>query len=413
METQEIATHIVQKLVQAGHIAYFAGGWVRDYIMGHPSYDIDIATDAPPQKILDIFPNTIHVGMAFGVVIVSMHGKQFEIATFRKDIGYEDGRTPLRIESATPQEDAQRRDFTINGMFYDPIEEKIYDYVNGTDDIKKEVIRTIGNPHERFWEDRLRMIRAIRFSAKLGFSIELETQEAIAKNAYSLFPAVSMERIWQEFNRMAKNPRFDYALVEMHRLKLLGTIFPELESIHLHDIKKAVSSFSHFPQEATTIAFLLELFPNKDLKGVEEMCRYLKAANKDIKFASLLLEARQLVSQENEGYQYPEHHKWSQFYAHPQAFLCLEIIAARYSNEERKSFLEKNHERSSLLHPHIQRIQERRPVVSASHLQEYGIQGKSLGPLLKEAENISINQNLENPDDVIRILKQSPLWVNA
>ena len=137
MDAQAHATEIVKKLNKAGYIAYFAGGWVRDHVMKHPSSDIDIATNAPPEKILDLFPRTILVGLAFGVVIVSVNGHQFEVSTFRKDIGYADGRKPLKIELATPQEDAQRRDFTINGMFYDPQEETIYDYVHGVEDIKR------------------------------------------------------------------------------------------------------------------------------------------------------------------------------------------------------------------------------------------------------------------------------------
>jgi len=125
------ARAIVTKLVRTGYIAYFAGGWVRDYVMGHPSEDIDIATNASPAEIMDLFPHTILVGLAFGVVIVVIEGHQFEVATFRKDVGYLDGRHPSGIEMSTPQEDALRRDFTINGMFYDPLEEVIHDFVQG------------------------------------------------------------------------------------------------------------------------------------------------------------------------------------------------------------------------------------------------------------------------------------------
>ncbi len=122
MEAQKYATEVVKKLKKAGYIAYFAGGWVSDYLLKHPSSDIDIATDAPTQIILDLFPQTILVGLSFGVVIVIIDGHQFEVASFRKDISYSDGRKPEQIEFSTPQEDANRRDFTINGMFYDPID---------------------------------------------------------------------------------------------------------------------------------------------------------------------------------------------------------------------------------------------------------------------------------------------------
>src|SRR5690348_7960761 len=129
MPTTSIATKVVKRLANAGHIAYFAGGWVRDFLMKQPSDDIDIATSASIDQTCSLFPKTIPVGVAFGIVIVVEEGHQFEVATFRKDRGYIDGRRPTGIDPATPKEDAQRRDFTINGMFFDPLEEKIYDFV--------------------------------------------------------------------------------------------------------------------------------------------------------------------------------------------------------------------------------------------------------------------------------------------
>ena len=176
-ETKKIATAIVRKLVAAGYTAYFAGGWVRDYLMGHPSEDIDLATDAPPEKIIDLFPKTLLVGVAFGVVVVIVDGHQFEVATFRRDIDYADGRKPSKIELSTAEEDAFRRDFTINGMFYDPLTNQILDYVGGQEDLKKKIIRAIGNPHKRIQEDRLRMIRAVRLSCRFDFQIEEKTKE--------------------------------------------------------------------------------------------------------------------------------------------------------------------------------------------------------------------------------------------
>ena len=224
----DLAKEIVQRLSQAGYTAYFAGGWVRDYLMKHPSDDIDIATDAPTEVILQLFPRTILVGLSFGVVVVVMKGQQFEVATFRRDIDYTDGRKPTRVERSSPEEDASRRDFTINGMFYDPVEEIVHDYVNGTADIKLGVIRTIGDPYLRFSEDRLRMIRAVRFSARFGFVIDQDTQEAILANAETLFPAVAMERVWQEFCKMVRFPNVDHAMIELHRLGLASRDLPSV-----------------------------------------------------------------------------------------------------------------------------------------------------------------------------------------
>jgi poly(A) polymerase len=272
MDVLTHATAIVKKLVRAGFIAYFAGGWVRDHVMGHDSADIDIATSAAPLEIMDLFPNTILVGLAFGVVIVVIEGHQFEVATFRKDLHYINGRKPEGIELSTPEEDALRRDFTINGLFYDPLEHIIHDYVHGIEDIKKGIIRTIGNPHERFFEDRLRMLRAFRFSARFGFAIDPVTQQAIKENANKFFPAVAMERVWQEFNKMASYPRFDQAIVEMHRLELLDEIFPELRGLHLKELRHFVSAYAHFPKSCPTILYLMELFPALSLEQKISNC---------------------------------------------------------------------------------------------------------------------------------------------
>src|SRR3990167_4716975 len=171
MTAFSIACDIVKKLNSLGFIAYFAGGWVRDFLMNRTSDDIDIATSATVEDLQRIFQKTIPVGVSFGIIIVVEKGHQFEVATFRKDEGSRDGRRPISIEPATPEKDAERRDFTINGLFYDPIEKKILDFVQGREDIKLGVIRAIGNPHDRFLEDRLRMIRAVRYASRFHFSI--------------------------------------------------------------------------------------------------------------------------------------------------------------------------------------------------------------------------------------------------
>ena len=262
MDAELIAKEIVYKLVKAGHVAYFAGGWVRDYIMDHPSNDIDIATDAPPDKILDLFPRTILVGLSFGIVVVLVDSHQFHLSTFRKDFQYLDGRHPEGVEFTTAEEDAKRRDFTLNGMFYDPLQEVIHDFVGGMQDIKKKLIRAIGNPYERILEDRLRMIRAVRFAARFGFTIDQETQQAIRENADTLFPAVAMERVWDELTKMAGGPHFDQALIEMDRLGLLSVIFPDLKGVKSNEIRKRVSSFPFFPKRIhRAYYFSLSYFP--------------------------------------------------------------------------------------------------------------------------------------------------------
>lgn len=261
MDHSSSALHVVKTLSKAGHIAYFAGGWVRDFIMKHPSDDIDIATSASVEEIQALFPKTIPVGVAFGIVIVVIHSHQFEVATFRKDRGYVDGRRPTGIDPASPEEDAQRRDFTINGLFYDPQADQIFDFVGGLDDIRKGVIRAIGDPIERFTEDRLRMMRAVRYSTRFGFPIESDTLQAILKFASTLLPSVAMERVWQEFKKMSQFAHFDAGLVTLHQLNLLPTIFPQLKDLSTQQIQQRVKYIPLFPKNSPTIAELLELFP--------------------------------------------------------------------------------------------------------------------------------------------------------
>lgn len=398
------AVEIVKKLVSHGHIAYFAGGWVRDYIMGHPSDDIDIATSASPEQILDLFPRTILVGLQFGVVIVPRGEHQYEVATFRKDLDYVNGRKPERIEKASPQEDALRRDFTINGMFYDPIEDKIHDYVGGIEDIRQRLIRSIGNPHERFFEDRLRMIRAFRFAARFGFAIEKETQLAIQEHAERLFPAVAMERVWQEFCKMQLSPHFDRALIEMHRLRLLEVIFPEVEKMHLKTLEQQLAPMAQFPKESSPLQFIYELFPQKSREDLEFLAKYLKAPNRELE---LLLFYQQHFPFLFKNSDYEN----ASFYAHPYAQTSLEIYAAHLPENEKKMFLTQHQNLQDRLKAHTDRLKQKKALLTAEHLKKEGIlPGKNMGALLKEAEKLSINQNLSSSEMVLEALKQSKAW---
>lgn len=200
----EAAKKILLKLRNAGYQAYFVGGCVRDMLMGKPIEEIDIATSAPPVIVSTIFPDTLALGAAFGIIVVKENNRLFEVATFRSDENYQDGRHPERVIFSSMKEDALRRDFTINGMYYDPFEEKLFDLVEGRRDLEKRVIRAIGHPKLRFSEDKLRILRAIRFSSSLGFTLDPATERAIIKEAPSLVCSVSPERIWQELKKMLK-----------------------------------------------------------------------------------------------------------------------------------------------------------------------------------------------------------------
>lgn len=224
------AEKIVRSLREGGHEAYFAGGCVRDMVMGVAPEDFDIATSARPEEVMALFPRTAAVGAQFGVVLVHMQTADYEVATFRADMGYSDGRHPDRIEFCSAREDVLRRDFTINGMLYDPIEEKLLDWVGGRDDIRRRTIRTIGESERRFEEDKLRLLRGVRFACRLGYAIEENTYEAMCQKAAKL-AEVSTERIRDELVRILTGLNAGRALRMMHDIGLLAAILPEVEAM--------------------------------------------------------------------------------------------------------------------------------------------------------------------------------------
>jgi tRNA nucleotidyltransferase/poly(A) polymerase len=185
MKTEEkLARRIVETLQSEGEAAYFVGGCVRDRLLGRDIQDWDVATSAPAAKVRSLFEKSEEVGAAFGVVLVHGDGATVEVATFRKDFDYHDGRRPERVTfTSSVEEDVHRRDFTINGLLYDPLQDKVLDLIAGQEDITNRLVRAIGNPLERFEEDHLRMLRAVRFAARLGFEIEPATRNAIRKSA--------------------------------------------------------------------------------------------------------------------------------------------------------------------------------------------------------------------------------------
>ncbi len=224
------ALQIVHTLRKNGHEAYFVGGCVRDLLLKKNPKDFDIATDAVPDRVKILFPRTIPVGAQFGVMIVVEDGENFEVATFRADHGYQDGRRPASIEFTNAKEDAVRRDFTVNGLFYDPISKKVLDWVGGQKDLKKKVIRAIGDPKKRFTEDKLRLLRAVRFASVLGFKIEPKTFAAVRKLAPKI-NEVSQERVRDELVKMFTGPDPALALTLLDKSGLLKEVLPEVEKM--------------------------------------------------------------------------------------------------------------------------------------------------------------------------------------
>jgi poly(A) polymerase len=231
---REFAVDVVRRLQSAGFRALWNGGCVRDLLMGRVPKDYDVATDARPEAVRNLFGQrrTLAVGASFGVIIVlgSKEAGNIEVATFRTEGPYLDGRRPEHVDFAGPEDDARRRDFTINGMFYDPLSEQVHDYVGGEKDLAAGVVRAIGRPSDRMAEDKLRMLRAVRFAATLEFQLDGPTADAVRAMAPEIH-VVSAERIAQELKRMLVDPHRRRAMELAHDTQLLLEILPELRPI--------------------------------------------------------------------------------------------------------------------------------------------------------------------------------------
>jgi poly(A) polymerase len=226
---REFAKEVVSRLRSAGYQSLWAGGCVRDLILGLAPTDFDVATNATPDEVMQLFPRTHPVGVSFGVVLVvgPKSAGEIEVATFRSDGAYVDGRRPQTVIFSTPQEDASRRDFTINGMFYDPLNGEVYDYVGGKADLHAGVVRAIGDPRARFAEDKLRLLRAVRFAARFSFAIDPSTLDALVAMA-SQVRVVAPERIAQELKRLLMHRSRARGMEMAFQTGLVEAVLPEL-----------------------------------------------------------------------------------------------------------------------------------------------------------------------------------------
>jgi tRNA nucleotidyltransferase/poly(A) polymerase len=225
---REFAVGVVRRLREAGHQALWAGGCVRDELLGLVPKDYDVATDATPEQVRRLFRRTVAVGAAFGVIeVLGPRPLSVEVATFRSDVSYSDGRHPDRVVFSSPREDAERRDFTINGMFFDPIEDRLIDYVGGQGDLQARVLRAIGDPERRFTEDKLRMLRGARLATRFNLTIDPATADAIRAMAGQI-TVVSAERIAVELHKLLVDPQRARGVILMYELGLMEVVLPEL-----------------------------------------------------------------------------------------------------------------------------------------------------------------------------------------
>ena len=288
MSNQSVAISVIQRLREAGFEALLAGGCVRDRLLGREAKDYDVATNAEPAQVMDLFKRTIKVGAQFGVVIVLVDQEQIEVATFRSDAEYIDGRRPTQVHFTTAQEDAARRDFTINGMFYDPIEDLVIDYVDGQADLAKRIIRTIGKPDDRFQEDYLRMLRAVRFSAQLGFAIEANTLNAIKTYAPQI-EKISQERISMELEGILCCDHRAEGLTLLMDTGLSKVILPHLTD---PDLLKARDVLSHLESPVGYEPGLAGLCVALDWEQAEVQLDLFKLSRQQTRHIQYLLEHR-------------------------------------------------------------------------------------------------------------------------
>lgn len=308
---RSFARTVVQRLRDAGFHALWAGGCVRDQVLGRTPKDYDVATTATPDQVIELFGRrrTVAVGASFGVVMVLGPSKadgQVEVATFRTDGEYSDGRRPDSVQFCSPEEDARRRDFTINGMFYDPVLDQVIDYVGGHDDLQRKVVRAIGDAYDRFTEDKLRMLRAVRFAATFRFALDPDTAKAVHTLRKQL-NQVSVERIMQELRRMLAHETRAHALELLYETELMPEILPELFDDEGREIVSRpwlVAAIGALTSKDYEPAMALLLQPLHDptqsdskrrLSKVQAVCRRLKMSNDEIEAIGWILDSSATV----------------------------------------------------------------------------------------------------------------------
>jgi len=329
---REFAVEIVRQLRAAGYIAYWAGGCVRDLLLGKEAKDYDVATDSRPESVRQVFGprKTKAVGAAFGVILV--HGPGFagdvEVATFRAEGPYLDGRRPSQVVFCTPEQDALRRDFTINGMFFDPLSNEVHDYVGGQADLTARIVRAIGDPRARFEEDKLRLLRAIRFAAVLDFQLEAETRQAVVEMA-STIHIVSVERITQEWRRMLLDPGRVRALSLAAETGLLRENFREIPPDWLRDSPDwplTLAAMSAWKQVSFSgaLALLFWRVPGITSETLRSLCRRLRFSNEEQDLLLWLFEYRTAIH----GIKQFPTWKWKRLLAQPHTPELLTLLRA-------------------------------------------------------------------------------------
>jgi tRNA nucleotidyltransferase/poly(A) polymerase len=400
MNSREFAIDVVQRLQAASFTALWAGGCVRDQAVGKTPKDYDVATSATPDQVRELFgrKRTLAIGASFGVITVlgPKSADPIEVATFRRDTGYSDGRRPDAIEFTDAREDAIRRDFTINGMFYDPIADQVIDYVGGLEDLERKVIQAIGNPHERIEEDKLRMLRAIRFAATFDFSLEAETMKAVQQRANEI-NIVSAERIGAELRRMLKSPNRAVAVKLLRESKLLDYVLKGSENLPANQFEPMLQSLSRLEGDSFACATSILVLPFGDLKIVEQLVDDWKISNEEKKVLAWILKHHDTFRQASKM-------AWSKLQPlliQPESRSLLEVMAARGRCSKEVDYCrERLQWPAEKLNPN--------PFLDGGQLKELGVlPGPLFGKILKELRGKQLDGEITNVDAAIEFARNA------
>jgi tRNA nucleotidyltransferase/poly(A) polymerase len=394
------ALEIAQKLRAAGYESLWAGGCVRDQVLGITPKDYDVATSATPDQIRDLFGHrrTLPIGAAFGVVTVlgPRAAGQIEVATFRSDATYSDGRHPDSVTFTNAERDAQRRDFTINGLFYDPIAEEVVDYVDGQQDLERRTIRAIGNPRLRLNEDKLRMLRAVRFAATFGFEIEPATLAAIQEMAPDI-TTVSAERIGMEIRRMLLDANRATALRLLRDSSLLPSVLPELATLPPTEFDETTRIMAALKQPSLALAFasLMVLLPAPCSPLPAIAGRRLRYTNKEIDRAVWLLAKRPAIAQAAE-LPWPRLQRLLTHEGADELIALHEAVAG--SHDAALAYC-----RERLAWPPEQLNPP--PLVDGSELIQHGLKpGPQFSDLLEQARDAQLNGEIHSRDEALAFI---------
>ncbi len=382
---------ILIALNQAGYQAVLAGGSVRDALLGVNPKDLDVATSAPPEAVEGIFRATLAVGKAFGTIIVVENGYNFEVTTFRREGPYLDGRRPSHVEFATMAEDAQRRDFTVNALYYDPLETLLYDYVGGLSDLEAKILRTVGVPQERFEEDHLRLLRAVRFVSQLGFQIESATLQAI-RDLHELVKDVSAERVLNEMQKLLMGPHLREALKILVETRLHSYWWPEVA--YLEDEKlPSFLSFLTWENAFAAIMLLVRADPEPRLKQWKASRESIRKVKSQMTAAETLVNERSSKAERIQALGGPEYAE--------TLVLASGILSLKNERHKLESWIE---EYLSVAGPNGELPP---PLVSGEDLKAAGVPpSPQMGEILKKLYANQLEGKLKTKEEALGMLSQ-------